>query len=195
VSHLSLIEAVHVEKDHTAARREQLGSLFDAQHQRLYRLARRLSRDPEDARDLVQETFLRAARGLRKLPVVDSDAEAWLVRILVNLCRDRSRKIAVRRRFPQAENVETLGAPDPESAAVARATVQTALASLSPRRRTVIVLHELEQLPVPKIAEMLGLSKVTVRWHLSAARKGLAGILTERSLPRSEHETRLQTQR
>jgi len=195
VSHLSLIETVHVEKDHSAARREQLGSLFDAQHQRLYRLARRLSRDPEDARDLVQETFLRAARSLRSLPAVDTDAEAWLVRILVNLCRDHFRKIAVRRRFPKAESVETLGAPDPESAAVARATVQAALARLSPRRRTVIVLHELEQLPVPKIAEMLGLSKVTVRWHLSAARKGLAGILTEPSLPRSEHETRLQTQR
>jgi len=67
---------------------ERLGELFDAHHQRLYRLARRISRDPEEARDLVQETFLRAARHERPLARGTLDEEAWLVRTLVNLCRD-----------------------------------------------------------------------------------------------------------
>ncbi len=40
----------------------RVGALFDAHHQRLFKLARRLSRNSDDARDLVQETFLRAAR-------------------------------------------------------------------------------------------------------------------------------------
>ena len=46
----------------------RLGTLFDAHHQRLYRLARRLSETPDEARDLVQETFLRAARSPRSIP-------------------------------------------------------------------------------------------------------------------------------
>ncbi len=40
---------------------ERLGAMFDAHHQRLFRLARRLSPGPEEARDLVQGTFLRAS--------------------------------------------------------------------------------------------------------------------------------------
>ena len=46
----------------------RLGALFDAHHQRLFRLARRLSRSADDARDLVQETFLRAARRPASVP-------------------------------------------------------------------------------------------------------------------------------
>ena len=47
----------------------RVGALFDLHHQRLFRIARRLSRSTEDARDLVQETFLRAARS----PSLDPD--------------------------------------------------------------------------------------------------------------------------
>jgi hypothetical protein len=45
-----------------AAAADRLGTLFDVHHQRLYRLARRMSRSAEEARDLVQDTFLRAVR-------------------------------------------------------------------------------------------------------------------------------------
>ena len=62
----------------------RLGSLFDTHHQRLYRLARRLSRSTEDARDLVQETFLRAARSPDSIPEGVSREEAWLVRMVLN---------------------------------------------------------------------------------------------------------------
>jgi RNA polymerase sigma-70 factor (ECF subfamily) len=153
---------------------DQLGALFDAHQGRLYGLARRLARDPEDARDLVQETFLRAARHPRALQRRDGDPEAWLVRVLVNLCRDRQRRQRVRQQTPDERLPSPLADPDPESAAVARATVQRALAELSPKRRAVLVLYELEQQPVPRVAELLGLSQVTVRWHLSSGRKELA---------------------
>ncbi len=47
---------------------DRLAALFDAHHERLYRLARRLSRDGDDARDLVQDTYLRVAQKLESVP-------------------------------------------------------------------------------------------------------------------------------
>ena len=166
-------------------RPERLGELFDAHHGRLYRLARRLSGDPEEARDLVQEAFLRAARRPAGLPVGGSGAEAWLVRILVNLCRDRARRLRVRAR--RTADLPVARDPDPESAAVARATVEAALAMLSPRRRAVIVLHELEGRDVAAIARLLGIAKVTVRWHLAAGRRGLREDLLATTRPERRH--------
>jgi RNA polymerase sigma-70 factor (ECF subfamily) len=157
---------------------ERLGRLFDVQHQRLHRLALRLAPDAEAARDLVQETFLRAARRPGALPADEAGGEAWLVRVLVNLCRDRYRRRSVRQREqhhlaePQVAGVTA--AANPEAAAVARATVTAALAQLPARRRAVVVLAELEELSTTAISRLLGISAVTVRWHLAAGRKELA---------------------
>jgi len=60
-------------------RSERLGALFDAHEDRLYRLARRLAASADDARDLVQETFLKAAGSLRSVPRGAAREEAWLV--------------------------------------------------------------------------------------------------------------------
>ena len=57
---------------------ERLGALFDAHHDRLYRLARRLAPSADDALDLVQETFLKAARSARAVPAGPAGEEAWL---------------------------------------------------------------------------------------------------------------------
>ena len=80
----------------------RLEELFDRHSQRLYRLARRLSATHDDARDLVQETYLRAAQKPTSVPAGMSSEEAWLVRVLINLCRDRWRQQAVRRRRSNA---------------------------------------------------------------------------------------------
>ena len=153
---------------------QRIGDLFDRHHQRLYGLARRLSSDPEEAKDLVQEAFLRAARRPGSLPAEDNKAEAWLVRVVVNLCRDRYRRLAVRRRPEVVHNLVHPEPASPESQAVARASVQAALATLKPRRRAVIVLRELEGLPVAEVARLLRMNPGTVRWHHSSGRKQLA---------------------
>ncbi len=151
----------------------ELGPLFDRCHRRLYTLARRMSHDSEDSRDLVQETFLRAARRVASVPRADGEAEAWLVRVLINLCKDRQRRLVVRQRY--ARDVAPKAATeDPEAPSVARATVRAALATLPPKRRACIVLRELEGLSVQEVSQVLGLQAVTVRWHLSAARRQLA---------------------
>jgi RNA polymerase sigma-70 factor (ECF subfamily) len=85
---------------------DRLGALFDAHHQRLYRLARRMSRSADEARDLVQDTFLRAARAPGSVPSGASAEEAWLVRVLVNLCRDRWRQTANRERLESCHGAD-----------------------------------------------------------------------------------------
>jgi RNA polymerase sigma-70 factor, ECF subfamily len=172
-------EAKHVKnivsRADTAA--DRLGMLFDAHHQRLYRLARRLSGNPDEARDLVQDTFLRAARAPRSVPAGPPAEEAWLVRVLINLCRDRWRQTANRARLNRSASPPGIETADPEAALVARSVVWTALATLDPRRRAVLVMHELEGVPVEAIARTLGVTSVTVRWHLSKGRRQLAAAI------------------
>src|SRR5215471_6631130 len=83
-------------------RSERLASLFDAHEERLYRLARRLTPTAEDARDLVHDTFLRAAGAVGSVPHGFAKEEAWLVRVIVNIRRDQWRKAAVRTRSAAA---------------------------------------------------------------------------------------------
>lgn len=156
---------------------ELLARLFDAHRERLFRLARRLCSDRDEALDLVQETFLRVAARPGAVPAGAASEEAWLVRTLVNLVRDRYRRLSVRSRVHADLRRGGDGASHPEEAAVARATVQAALARLAPRRRAAVVLHELEGVPVRDVARLLGVTEVTVRWHLLAARRELAKLL------------------
>ena len=153
---------------------DRLAELFDAHQRRLFHLALRLCSDREEARDLVQEAFLRAARQPESVA-----GEAWLVRTLVNLCRDRYRRLAVRSKA-RGELLRQAESAHPEESHVAKATVKAALAHLAPRRRAVIVLHELEGRPVRDVARLLGVTEVTVRWHLLTARRELATLLGEK---------------
>lgn len=185
VEQVTTLATAPVEEELAANRERALGELFDAHQGRLFRLARRLSRDPEEARDLVQETFLRLARHRVPDRLEGEVAERWLVRVLVNLCRDRQRRERVRRRHAAEAGPPPISSDDLGPAVVARATVAAALAKLPARRRAVIVLHELEDRGTPEIAKLLGLSQVTVRWHLHAGRRQLRTILGGRE---DDHE-------
>ena len=170
---IAMAVAAERAQDDPAAR---VAALFEAHHQRLYRLARRLCGSTEDARDLVQETFLRAARSPQSVPDGPPHEEAWLVRVLVNICRDRWRQLAVRRHH-NPTLASTTSTAHPESALIARRLIQQALGQLSPRRRAVLVLYELEGKPIQAIARLLGVSAVTVRWHLSIGRREMVKVL------------------
>jgi len=162
---------------------DRVAALFDAHHQRLYCLARRLTTSADDALDLVQETFLRVARAPGSVPSCPDREEAWLVRVLINLRRDQWRKAAVQRRYDEytaGPHAQSHAESDHGSAAIARATIWRALDMLPPRRRAVVVMHELEGLPISTIASQLGISAITVRWHLSVGRRDLTRVLTSR---------------
>jgi RNA polymerase sigma factor (sigma-70 family) len=165
---------------------DRLAALFDAHQARLYRLARRLAAASEDARDLVQETFLRAARSPSAVPVGASREEAWLVRVLINVCRDGWRKRAVRARLDPTLDVNAASRATQEDALIARSDVWRALGTLTPHRRTIVILYELEGATIPSIAALLRVAPVTVRWHLSRGRKQLAAAIRGANEPMGE---------
>jgi RNA polymerase sigma factor (sigma-70 family) len=176
---LSLARAVRLPDVSDAT--ERLGVLFDAHYDRLYRLARRLASSADDAQDLVQETFLKAARFPRAIPVgARRDEEAWLVRVMINTRRDQWRKISTRKRHDLSAFSASRWEPDErgvEASLIARNTVWQALDTLVPRRRAIVVMHELEGLAIPAIASLLGISAMTVRWHLSMGKRELTHTL------------------
>jgi RNA polymerase sigma-70 factor (ECF subfamily) len=169
----SLAAPIAVTRPVTSAPVLDLDGLFRTHGRRLYRLARRFSESAEEAEDLVQETFLRAARTQRSLPPDLRNAEAWLVRTLVNLGRDGHRRRRVRSAARALLARPDIAPDNPERSAVAGTDVSTALAALPPRRRAVVVMCELEELETAEVARLLGIAPATVRWHLAAGRNEL----------------------
>lgn len=157
---------------------ERLSLLFDTHEDKLYRLARRLTSSAADAEDLLQETFLKAAQSPSSIPAGSPNEEAWLTRVLVNTRRDQWRRNGVRTR---AAPVLQAGTPapsaSPETALIAKEAVWSALDALPPRRRAIVVFAELEGMTPEAIAHLLGIAVMTVRWHLSLARRELRRTL------------------
>jgi RNA polymerase sigma factor (sigma-70 family) len=169
---------------------DRLSLLFDTYEDRLYRLARRLSANVDDAHDLVQDTFVRAAQALTSIPA-GAQEYAWLVRVLVNLRRDEWRKASVRARAaPRVRAVPEAMPATAESALIAKRAVWSALDALAPRRRAIVVLAEIDGMAPVDIATLLGLAVMTVRWHLSMARRELKCLLAEHLGERHEDAVR-----
>jgi len=164
---------------------DRLATLFDRHHDRLYRLARRMCNGRDEAHDLVQETYLKAARSPQTVPSEAPDEEAWLVRVLINIRRDQWRRAGVRRRHESAMARDVAAGSNPEAAFVARDAVWRALDALPPRRRAIVMMHALEELDARTIARTLRISAITVRWHLSIGRRELARVLAS---PIGDHD-------
>ena len=136
----------------------------------VYRLAYALLRSRHDADDVFQEVFLRYHRAA---PDFDSAAhqKAWLLRVTAN-CAKTALLSPWRRRNVPLEDVYTWEAPE-ESA------VDSALASLPAKYRSVIHLYYYEGYSTEEIGRVLGRRPATVRSQLTRARRQLADILKE----------------
>ena len=164
--------------------------LVEERHGDIYALLYRLTEDPEEARDLTQETFLQAFRHLASFRG-DADLRTWLYRIAVNQARNRWRWWKRRRRdrtvsldAPVAEGSDApLSAGlagdeglDPERQALARErelALHAALKTLSRPYREVIVLRDIEGLSYEEVASALDLNVGTVKSRLSRGRNEL----------------------
>ena len=142
----------------------------------LYNFACWLSGDPDEARDLVQETFLKSLRGFASFRA-GSNFRAWMYRILRNTFLT-SRTGLERRNTRQEDEVglaELAASPDtPELALIRRADtelVQAAIAQLAPLFQEVILLADMEEMRYQEIAEALDIPIGTVMSRLARARK------------------------
>jgi RNA polymerase sigma-70 factor (ECF subfamily) len=137
---------------------------------------RRVAR-PEDAADVVSETFLVAWRRLGDVPE-EPRTRLWLYgvarRVLANQRRGERRRTALGERL--AGDL-ALAVPDHASGVAERLRYAKALAQLAERDREVILLHAWEGLEAREIAEVLGVSAVAVRSRLSRARGRLRSLL------------------
>lgn len=155
-----------------AARTEPTVTLPVEQHvETVYRYALRLTRRPDLAEDLAQETLLRGWRDQAKLREVRA-ARVWLLRIATNLWTDELRKTKYQPSALEADppcHRRQAGEIGDQ-----REQVQMALAAMDelPRRqRQVLYLATCEELTNAEIAEVLGVSDATVKSNLSLARK------------------------
>jgi RNA polymerase sigma factor (sigma-70 family) len=135
---------------------------------RLDKAARLILRDPELARDAVQEALIRAWRDLPKLREPDR-FDAWLHRLTVNACFDQARKR--RRRVIEVELTPIVDLPiSDESAAHAdRELVDQVLRRLDDHGRAIVVLHYYLGMPLSDVAATLGVPIGTVKSRLHRA--------------------------
>lgn len=122
----------------------------------------------EDAEDAVQETFLRALRGLETFRG-EASLKTWLVKIAVHVCAARQKKTQTESVFDEALPLST---PSPERTVVRQALLTEALAILSPNRRVALLLKA-EGWTLEEIGRTQGWSAARVKVELFRARVAL----------------------
>jgi RNA polymerase sigma-70 factor (ECF subfamily) len=148
----------------------------------VFKLAVRLTGNETDADDVVQDTYVRAFRGLRRFRG-DAQFSTWLYRIASN-CASSFTARRSRQRCDSlseaGELIQTNPDQDPTlqaEASTLRQTIERALEQLPQRLRAVVVLKHLDDLSHREIAERLGISESATKVRLHRARNTLRRIL------------------
>jgi len=164
--------------------------LVNRYERKIYRLAKNITRNDEDAEDVLQDAFLKAYTHLDNFKG-DSKFYTWIVRIAVNEALMRLRKRKTDRSVPLDEPVElgeetvtreiAVWDDNPEqrySQEEWRRILDEAVDGLKPDFRTVFVLRDIEELSTEETAETLGISVPAVKSRLLRARLALREKLT-----------------
>ncbi len=155
---------------------------------KVYARAFSMVRNEDEAVDLSQEAWVKAWQRLTQFQGEASFA-TWMTRIVINLCLDHLRK-AKRQRAESIEQLdEELGGVERQMPVVSlnpseglertelRKRIDRAMGQLSYEHRTVLILHEFEEMEYKQIAKVMGCSIGTVMSRLFYARRRLAGLL------------------
>ena len=164
---------------------EQLIHLYE---KRVFALTRRMCKNPADAEEAAQETFLAAWQGL-KFFRGESSFSTWLYRLASNACVDLLRKEGRHRAAagPSLNDEEVLleiqdEAPSPHALAEQaelKEQIEAGLASLPEEYREVLILREIHQQSYGEISEILSLDLGTVKSRINRGRKRLRKFLLE----------------
>ena len=167
---------------------EAFAQLVRLYEKRVYALALRMCKNPDDAAEAAQEAFLAAWQGLRFFRG-ESSFSTWLYRLASNACVDLLRREGKHRSAAGPSfNDEELNidvpdaAPSPQEAVEQRELrrqIEAGLQALSPDHRQVLLLREMHQLSYDEIAEALSLDVGTVKSRISRGRKQLRKFLVE----------------
>ncbi|HKG56399.1 MAG TPA: RNA polymerase sigma factor [Candidatus Limnocylindrales bacterium] len=136
---------------------------------RLDSAARLIVRDPDQAKDAVQNALVRAWRDLPTLRDPDR-FDPWLHRLLVRACIDEARRVRRHRLDVELTELENVtGSADSASATADRDELERGFRRLEPAQRALIVLHHYLGMPLPEVAFALGIPLGTAKSRLSRA--------------------------
>ena len=153
---------------------EMLATLYADHGSALRRFAARLTGDHSRAEDIVQETMLRAWRHPEKVGGRTGAPLAWLYTVARHLAIDQHRARQARPTEPAGLTVQAgRAAPDQIDAAIAQWDLATALATLRPRDRDLLIARYLRDRSIGQIAADLDIPAGTIKSRLSAARAAL----------------------
>jgi RNA polymerase sigma-70 factor, ECF subfamily len=161
------------------------GAAFEAlvrpEVNRLLRLAGAIVGNVSDARDVVQDTLTIAWQRNSTLREVDR-FQAWLTRILVNEARHALKRRGRRQVIEERALMRQAAGDSPrtlEDNVVSQDLLERAFERLDAKQRTLLVLHHLEERPVPEIAYVMSIRPGTVKSQLWSARKALSAAIAE----------------
>ncbi len=157
-----------------------LETLLERHQAQVYRFGMRMCRDPEDARDVLQDTLLAMARNVRDFRGASS-ISTWLYTIARSFCikkRRRSKFAPARERSldtdaaPDAARLAdpALGAEETLAGKEVRQALERGIRALEPIYREVLLLRDVEGLTAAEVAEVLGVSVSAVKSRLHRAR-------------------------
>lgn len=153
--------------------------IFARHRERAFALAFQYLRDREDAKDVVQDAFIKAYQNLRQFELSRSFGP-WLLTIVRNLCIDLMRK----RKHESPDGLPEI-LPDrrgsPADGTVLKQEVWSAMSRLSQQHREILFLRDYQGHSYNEVAEILGIPLGTVMSRLHHARRGLMAILEPKS--------------
>ncbi|HEX3651104.1 MAG TPA: RNA polymerase sigma factor SigM [Pseudonocardiaceae bacterium] len=163
---------------HAAGDPNAFAELVRRHRDRMWAVALRTLRDPEEAADALQDAFISAFRAAASFRA-ESQVTTWLHRIVVNACLDRVRRRQARPTVPLPETGPSEPAADGDAMAdrETRLVVSEALAALPEEQRVPIVLVDVEGYSVADTAKLLGIAEGTVKSRCARGRAKLAKSL------------------